>query len=179
MKHSDWLRLQSEGDSICATLRQKGYQCSKQPRRLSWKLSKQGQNDYILTWLPAPVSDWSLLPNNTSPTRTQLWQLIDRTLTQIRGEIGTTSSQHHSQAEDYSRPWAIVRLLPDARRHIVARFFNRQDAADHLRFLKRFLPAAKFELFFDVPTHAPTTGEEQELRKTTPHQTFQSHPEID
>lgn len=33
-----------------------------------------------------------------------------------------------SQAEDYSRPWAIIRLLPDARRYTVARFFNRQDA---------------------------------------------------
>lgn len=152
MKHSDWLRLQAEGDSICATLRQKGYQCHKQARRLSWKLSKEGQDDYALTWLPAPVSDWSLIPNNTSPARTQLWQLIERILNCIRSQIGTTSSERLSQAEDYSRPWAIVRLLPDTRRCTVSRFFNRQDAEDHKRFLKRFLPSAEFEVLFDVPT---------------------------
>jgi hypothetical protein len=157
MKHSDWLRLQSEGDSICANLRQQGYQCRKQTRRLSWKLSKEGQDDYALTWLPAPVSDWSLLPNNTSPARTQLWQLIQRTLTRIRGDIGTTSAQH-LQTEDYSRPWAIVRLLPDARRYTVARFFNRQDADDHKRFLNRFIPAAEFEVVFDVPTPSDSSN---------------------
>ncbi len=63
MKHTDWLRLKSEGDSICANLRQQGYQCRKQTRSLSWKLTKEGQDDYILTWLPAPIGDWSLLPN--------------------------------------------------------------------------------------------------------------------
>ncbi len=157
MKHSDWLRLQSEGDSICANLRQQGYQCRKQTRRLSWKLSKEGQDDYALTWLPAPVSDWSLLPNNTSPARTQLWQLIQRTLTRIRGDIGTTSAQH-LQTEDYSRPWAIVRLLPDARRYTVARFFNRQDADDHKRFLNRFIPAAEFEVVFDAPTPSDSSN---------------------
>lgn len=48
-----------------------------------------------------------------------------------------------------NRPWAIVRLLPNAQTHIVARFRNRQDAHDHLRLLKRFLPAAEFEIIFD------------------------------
>ncbi len=56
-----------------------------------------------------------------------------------------------SQAEDYSRPWAIIRLLPNARRYTVARFFNRQDAEDHRRFLNRFMPAAEFEALLDVP----------------------------
>jgi hypothetical protein len=56
-----------------------------------------------------------------------------------------------SQAEDYSRPWAIIRLLPDARRYTVARFYNRQDAEDHRRLLNRFMPAAEFEILFDVP----------------------------
>jgi len=152
MKHSDWLRLQSEGDSICAHLRQQGYQCRKQTRRLSWKLTKEGQDDYMLTWLPAPVSDWNLIPNNTSPTRTQLWQLIEQTINQIRGQLETISAPYHSQAEDYSRPWTIIRLLPDARRYTVARFRNRQDAEDHLRFLNRHIPAAEFEILFDAPT---------------------------
>jgi hypothetical protein len=151
MKHTDWLRLQSEGESICATLRQQGYLCRKQTRRLSWKLCKEGQDDYMLTWLPAPVSDWTLIPNDTSPQRQQLWQVIDRTLTSIRGEVMKTLPKRTSQVEDYSRPWAIVRLLPDARRYTIARFFNRQDAEDHQRFLKRFIPAAEFEILFDVP----------------------------
>ena len=68
-----------------------------------------------------------------------------------------------SQAEDYSRPWAIIRLLPDARRYTVARFFNRQDAQDHRRFLNRFMPAAEFEVVFDVPNEQlqPTTYQEE------------------
>jgi hypothetical protein len=151
MKHSDWLRLQSEGESICATLRQQGYLCRKQSRRLSWKLCKEGQDAYVLTWLPIPVSDWTLIPNDTSPQRQQLWQLIERTLTSIRGKDMKTLPKPTSQAQDYSRPWAIIRLLPDARRYTVARFVNRQDAEDHRRFLNRFMPAAEFEILFDVP----------------------------
>ncbi len=163
MKHSDWLRLQAEGESICATLRQQGYLCRKQTRRLSWKLCKEAQDDYMLTWLPTPVSDWTLMPNDTSPQREQLWQLIDRTLTSIRGKDIKTLPKPTLQAQDYSRPWAIIRLLPDARRYTVARFFNRQDAEDHRRFLNRFMPAAEFEVLFDVPNEQlqPTTYQEE------------------
>ena len=113
----------------------------------------------MLTWLPAPVSDWSLIPHNTSPARTQLWQLIERIINQIRGQLETISAQRPSQAEDYSRPWAIIRLLADARRYTVARFRNRQDAEDHLRFLKRYIPAAGFEVLFDVPNELTSTDE--------------------
>lgn len=150
MKHTDWLRLQAEGDSICATLRQHHYQCRKQTQRLSWKLSLIGQEDYILTWLPAPLSNWTLMPNDTSPERDQLWQLIAHTLTSIQGKA-LKMSKPSASADDYSRPWAIIRLLPDAKRYTVARFFNRQDAEDHCRFLKRCIPAAEFKVFFDVP----------------------------
>jgi hypothetical protein len=108
MKHSDWLRLQSEGESICATMRQHNYQCCKQTKRLSWKLCKEGQDDYVLAWLPAPISDWTLMPNDTNPQREQLWQLIERTLTSIREEVIKLCQNGTSQAEDYSRPWAII-----------------------------------------------------------------------
>ncbi len=54
-------------------------------------------------------------------------------------------------AEDCTRPWAIVRLLPNAQCYTVARFTNRQDAQDHQRFLQRFIPAASFEMVFDAP----------------------------
>lgn len=49
------------------------------------------------------------------------------------------------------RPWAIARILPNAKTCIIARFRNRQDAEDHKRVLRRFIPKAKFEVLFDVP----------------------------
>jgi len=98
------------------------------------------------------------MPNNTSPERQQLWQLIEHTLTSSREEVRKTPKEH-SLLEDYSRPWAITRLLPNAQRYTIARFFNRQDAEDYRRFLNRFMPAAEFEIIFDVPN--------QELQRTT------------
>ncbi len=82
--------------------------------------------------------------------------------------------------EDYSRPWAIMRLLPNAQRYTIARFFNRQDAEDHKRFLNRYMPAAEFEIIFDIPNElTPTTGKEQELTQTTAYQISQSHLEME
>ena len=49
------------------------------------------------------------------------------------------------------RPWAIARILPQAKVYIVARFRNRQDADDHKRVLRRFIPSAVFEIIFDPP----------------------------
>ena len=46
-------------------------------------------------------------------------------------------------------PLAVVRILPKCQRCIVARYRNRQDAHDSLRVLRRFIPAAVFELIFD------------------------------
>jgi hypothetical protein len=122
-------------------------------------LPKRGQGDYVLTWLPAPISYWTLMPNDTSPQREKLWQLIEHTLTSIRGEAMKTLPQPSSQLEDYSRPWEIIRLLPDARRYTVARFYNRQDAEDQRRLLNRFMPASEFEVLFDVPN--------EQLQRTT------------
>jgi putative acetyltransferase len=56
-----------------------------------------------------------------------------------------------------NRPWTIVRILPDARHYTVAHFRNRQDANDHLRLLRRFIPAAAFEIIF-----VPLEEEEQD-----------------
>jgi hypothetical protein len=159
MNHTDWLRLQTEGEKICSSLRQQNYRCLKQTRRLSWKIITplspslrrgEAEQSYLLTWLPSPVSDWSLISNDTTQTWDKLWKHIQSILNTIRGTQAHTD-QHTEQLEDYSRPWAIVRLLPDARRYTVARFYNRADAQDHLRFLKRFIPGAEFEVIFDVP----------------------------
>lgn len=145
MKHSDWLRLHNEGETICAILRQKGYQCQKQARRLSWWVSQEGSHSYVLTYLTTPVSEWSVMPNDAHPAREKLMSIVRSALD--NQEEGATTEQ---PSEYDPRPWAIVRLLPDARRYTVAKFFNRQDAHDHLRMLHRFMPAAEFEIVFDA-----------------------------
>jgi putative acetyltransferase len=50
-----------------------------------------------------------------------------------------------------TRPWTIVRILPKARHYTVACFRNRQDADDHLRLLRRFIPGSEFEVIFAPP----------------------------
>lgn len=145
MKHTEWLRLKTEGENICAILRQQGYRCTKQTHRLSWKITTEAVS-YVLTWLPSPVGDWSVIPKDDSPAREQLVSVVQNAL--IKGEKASTS-QPISSIEDLHRPWAIARILSDARHYIVARFFNRQDAEDHKRVLQRFIPAAEFEIVFD------------------------------
>ncbi|MEQ9667463.1 hypothetical protein [Coleofasciculus sp. G2-EDA-02] len=146
MKHTEWLRLKAEGENICSILRQQGYQCIKQTRRLSWKITTEGLC-YVLTWLPAPVGNWSILPNDHSPAHKQLVLVVKNALTQRKK---APTSQPIS-SEDLHRPWTIVRILPNAQCHIVARFFNRQDAHDHERVLQRFIAGANFEIVFDPP----------------------------
>ncbi len=168
MKHTEWLRLQLEGENICAILRQNGYQCQKQARRLSWWVSKEGSNSYILTYITTPINSWSVFPNDSHPIREQLKGLVRNALashnekvtakSQINGiaaseTVPIKDSSQFKLVPDYDpRPWTIVRLLPDAQHYTVARFYNRQDANDHLRFLNRFIPAAEFEIVFDPPT---------------------------
>ena len=138
MKHATWLRLQGEADKICAALRQNGYKCLKQEKRFSWRITKEGQEgEYNFSWIPAPAGEWVVLPNSESPMRKDIVRIIDSAL-----RVVDTKHLH---------PWAIVRLLPNAQRYIVARFYNRQDADDHLRTLRRFMPMAEFEVVFDIP----------------------------
>jgi hypothetical protein len=150
MKHSDWLRLKAEGENLCSILRQQGYQCRKQVRRLSWKIIKD-ETSYLLVWLPAPVGDWSLLPKDDKPAREKLWCLIESSLNRHKQEHKAPTITHQciQQPEDLMRPWVIVRLLPDAQRYVVARCYNRSDAEEHRRFLNRFMPTAEFEVIFD------------------------------
>ena len=49
------------------------------------------------------------------------------------------------------RPWILVQILPNLKTHILARFCNRQDADDHLRVLRRFVPKAAFAIVFEPP----------------------------
>lgn len=45
--------------------------------------------------------------------------------------------------------WTIAIILPNACHRTIARFCNRQDAEDHPRVLRRFVPKATFEIVFD------------------------------
>jgi hypothetical protein len=108
MKHSEWLRLKAEGDRVVASLRADGFNCRKQPRRLSWYLCK-GSVSYTLTWLPAPVREWSLLPNDETPDRAQLLAQIHSIL-EHRGcgrtaEPSPPSTQRFWNQKDYPGHW--------------------------------------------------------------------------
>jgi hypothetical protein len=165
MKHSQWLRLKAEGDKIVMALRTEGYQCRKQTRRLCWNLRK-GTISYSLTWLPAPVSEWSLLPNDATPERERLLSQIPSVLDIHRGcgrsqlpQVSLSSSSVGGDRfwlqENY--PWIIVRLLPNAQRYVVGRFYSRSEADNHQRVLSRFMPAAEFEVVFDAPSVVAST----------------------
>ncbi|HBL14349.1 MAG TPA: hypothetical protein DD379_23770 [Cyanobacteria bacterium UBA11162] len=150
MNHNEWIRLRNEGDRIVTAFVTEGYQVIKVKGALSWKI----QNGYTLTWLPAPVGEWTVLPLDLTAQRDRLIEIIQSSLspTPYRGT--------GRYPEGQLKPWAIAKrcceaqiaqLLPNATRRTIARFFNRQDAIDHLRFLARRLPAAEFTMFFDPP----------------------------
>jgi hypothetical protein len=156
MKHSEWLRLQREGDRIVASLRADGFNCRKQTRRLSWYLGK-GSIAYTLTWLPAPVREWSLLPNDGTPEREQLLVqihgIVDREGLHVPFSDRTCSPSTEQSPGFWSQPnypWMLVRLLPNAQHYTVARFYSRAEAENHQRFLRKWIPAAEFEVMFDA-----------------------------
>lgn len=67
------------------------------------------------------------------------------------------TDQRFQPTEEFNRPWAIVRVLPNTRHYPVARFFNRRDAEDHQRVLQRFMPASEFAIVFDSPVSKENT----------------------
>jgi hypothetical protein len=160
MKHSQWLRLKVEADRIAAALRADGFGCRKHTHRLSWHFRKDTLS-YTLAWLPAPVRDWTLLPNDGTPQREQLLSQIHSIL-QHRG-CGRTEKQSPLPTLDsplpiqpiwnqQNYPWTLVRLLPNAQHYIIARFYSRAEAENHKRFLGKWMPAAEFEVIFDETT---------------------------
>ena len=79
---------------------------------------------------------------------------------QVPSSSGSTESDHVNLSAangdrfwlQESYPWVIVRLLPNAQRYIVARFYSRSQADEHKRFLNRFMPASEFEVVFNAPS---------------------------
>ena len=175
MNHNEWIRLFNEGDRIVTALVTEGYQVLKVKGTLSWKIQNRSTersrrspkskipNCYILTWFPAPVGEWTLLPKDFTAERDclkkcterdRLMKIIQSSLSPTPHTLHPTPSLYRGTSrskEEQQRPWAIAQLLPDATRCTIARFFNRQDACDHLRFLTQRVPAAKFTMFFDPP----------------------------
>jgi hypothetical protein len=160
MKHSQWLRLKAEADRIVAALRADGFQCRKHTQRLSWHFRK-GTVSYTLAWLPAPVGEWSLLPNDGTPEREQLLSQIQSIL-EHQGCGRSVETHHDTPLEDFpakgdriwiwnqqNYPWTLVRLLPNAQHYTIARFYSRTEAENHKRFLAKWMPAAEFEVIFD------------------------------
>ena len=162
MKHSQWLRLKAEADRIVAALRADGFQCRKHTHRLSWHFCKDTLS-YTLTWLPAPVGEWSLLPNDGTPQREQLILQIHSILehrgcgrTEEPSRLPTPNSRLPIQRiwNQQTYPWTLVRLLPNAQHYTIARFYSRAEAENHKRFLGKWMPAAEFEVIFDETTVA-------------------------
>ncbi|MCY7285486.1 MAG: hypothetical protein LH679_19045 [Cyanobacteria bacterium CAN_BIN43] len=63
---------------------------------------------------------------------------------------------------DHLHPWCIVRLLPEARSTVVARFRDRTDAEAHLKLLNQLTPAATYQVFFEPITGTLENLEERE-----------------
>ncbi|MCC3470564.1 MAG: hypothetical protein JGK38_00330 [Microcoleus sp. PH2017_15_JOR_U_A] len=75
--------------------------------------------------------------------------LIEQLAANLTGSLIASYLNTLRKAGDSSKPWAIVRILPNAQNHTVSRFCNRQDADDHLRALRRFVRSGIFEIAFD------------------------------
>ena len=161
MKHSQWLRLKAEADRIVAALRADGFQCRKHTHRLSWHFRKDTVS-YTLAWLPAPVEEWGLFPNDGTPEREQLLSQIHSILEHqgcaqsVETHSNTSLQAFPAQSDriwhQQNYPWALVRLLPNAQHYTVSRFYSRTEADNYKRFLGKWMPAAEFEVIFDETT---------------------------
>ncbi len=77
--------------------------------------------------------------------------LIEQISSNLKGYVLAGYLNTIRNQETQHRPWVIVRLLPGAKTHTIARFFNRQDADDRIRTLRRYVPQAVFEMMFEPP----------------------------
>lgn len=61
------------------------------------------------------------------------------------------TNKNPSASSDNHRPWQIVMKLPGSQNRMIAAFYHRQDAEDHLRSLRRHAPSSSFDLVFVSP----------------------------
>ena len=133
--------LAVEISRIKAALQAQGFQIHQHPQQPIWTIHRQTQ--YRLSYSPAPVARWALHPVDDSPTRQHI-------VATIRAALNPTAPALTAITIDH-RPWTIVLIRDTLQRHTVARFRNRQDADDHLRAIRRYMPKARFEIVFESP----------------------------
>ena len=77
MKHrTDWLIRQTEATTICRAIKENGYTCRKRAHQLAFNITKGNSVSYLLTYIPSPVSEWTLLPKDNSNERETLLKII-------------------------------------------------------------------------------------------------------
>ncbi|MFB2975270.1 hypothetical protein [Microseira sp. BLCC-F43] len=76
--------------------------------------------------------------------------LIEQLCVNVEGSVLASYLNIVRNREKLQRPWAIVQILPQTKTHQIARFANRQDAEDHARSLRRYVPNGVFEIVFEA-----------------------------
>ncbi|MBD2100282.1 hypothetical protein [Leptolyngbya sp. FACHB-261] len=67
--------------AILSALQAHGYDIHKLTQQSAWEINRpDGSAHYLLIWLPRPVEEWALLPNDSSPEHQALWTLIQNAL---------------------------------------------------------------------------------------------------
>lgn len=66
---------------------------------------------------------------------------------------------------DHLHPWCIIRLLPEARSTVVARFGDRLEAEAHLKLLNQLMPLATYQVFFEPIMGTSENLEEREAEE--------------
>ena len=80
-KASDSRRVASEIAAIRAALKKRGYRTRKSPNQPVWLIFVNAQCCYLLTYQPAPISDWVLHPQGKEVDRYILKTIIQQAIT--------------------------------------------------------------------------------------------------
>jgi hypothetical protein len=75
-------RIAEEIAVIRTALKRRGDRVRKQPKQAAWAVYVSDDKSYLLTYQPAPISDWVLHPQDNDASGDTLSNLIQRALTQ-------------------------------------------------------------------------------------------------
>ncbi|MFB2982330.1 hypothetical protein [Microseira sp. BLCC-F43] len=119
---------------------------------------QQALHDFCITQLLCCISNYSDGDFNATGLCLKAQEaqriaalLIEQVSANLKGYVLAGYLNTIRNQERLHRPWVIVRLLPGAKTHQIARFFHRQDADDQVRTLRRYVPQAVFEIVFEPP----------------------------
>ncbi len=132
---------------IQAALQAQGFKIYQRLQHPAWTVYRsQSHQGYQLSFQLNPTPGWVLHPIDDSPTREQIIQILQSVLDPSR-----VACLEVSMLPPGCHPWMLVLLREKMQRHVVARFRNRQDADDHLRAIRRYMPKGQFEIVFEPP----------------------------